>query len=290
MTELINVNGAITAAERAVVPVLDHGFLYGDGVYETLRTYDGNPCLVDRHLRRLAASCEMIRIPPLQASHVEQELGKTLADAGNTESQIRIMVTRGVGAVGYETSLDLRPSLVIIVLPLRKIPAERYANGVAAFMGKRRRNPVDSLDPAIKSCNLLNNVLAHMEGRDVLAAETILLSTRGLLAEGSRTNVFFVRDGVLKTPSLDCGILEGITRQVVLELAHEAGISCEEGRYVRGDLEEADEIFITSTLQEVLPVTLLNDRSVADGRPGPASRRLLALYRQFAHRNPSGRG
>ncbi len=290
MAERINVNGAITAAERAVVLVLDHGFLYGDGVYETLRTYDGKPCLVDRHLRRLTASCEMIRIPPLQASHVEQELRKTLAEAGNAESQIRIMVTRGVGPLGYELSLNLRPSLVIIVVPLREIPAERYANGVAAFMGSRRRNPVDSLDPAIKSCNLLNNVLAHMEGQDVAAAETLLLNTQGFLAEGSRTNVFFVKGGVLRTPSLDCGILEGITRRVVLELAREAGIPTEEGHYVRGDLEAAEEIFITSTLQELLPVTRLNERTVGDGRPGPASRRLLALYREFARRDSAGRG
>lgn len=281
MAERINVNGVITPAEAAVVPVLDHGFLYGDGVYETLRTYGARPSLVERHLKRLANSCRMIRIPQLPARDVERELNRTLESAGNPESAIRIMVTRGIGALSYEKCLGLKPSLVIIALPLRPIPAAYYDRGVSVHMGERRRNPVDSLDPAIKSCNLLNNLLAHLEGQDARAKETILLNTRGYLAEGSRTNVFFVRDGVLKTPALDCGLLEGITRGVVLESARHLGVDFEEGHYTREDLEAAEEIFITSTLQEILPVRQLVDLPVGAGSPGPVTRRLLERFRTF---------
>src|SRR5262249_7394648 len=150
-----------------------------------------------------------------------------------------------------EHDLCPKPGLFIIVLPLREIPAASYEQGIAATTGRRRRNPRESLDPAIKSCNLLNNVLAHMEAEDAGAKETILLNTRGFLAEGTHTNVFFVKKGVVKTPALDCGLLPGITRQVLLECCAEAGVPHEEGEYPAEALSKADEVFITSTLQEV---------------------------------------
>jgi branched-chain amino acid aminotransferase len=281
MTELANVNGKITPADSAVIPVMDHGFLYGDGVYETIRTYDGRPSLVARHLRRLSASCGMIRVPPLPSADVEKELDRTLDEAANPESYIRVMVTRGVGSIGYESSLGLRPALIIIVLPLKMIPEESYRNGVPVVMGERRRNPVDSLDPAIKSCNLLNNLLAHLEAQDANASETLLLNTQGYLAEGSHTNVFFVTGGVLKTPSLDCGILSGITREVVMEMARREKIPCREGTYRREEVESAEEIFVTSTLQELMPATRLDGRPIGEGVPGPVTRLLLERYRRF---------
>lgn len=281
MSEIVNVNGTVTPASQAMVPVLDHGFLYGDGVYETLRTYGGEAALVDRHLARLDRSCGMIRVKSVPAARVKEELGRTLAAAGNEESYIRIMVTRGTGAIGYESSLQLEPTLVIIVLPLKRIPAESYERGVRLVIGERRRNPVDSLDPAIKSCNLLNNVLAHLEAQDARASETILLNTRGFVAEGSHTNVFFVRDGVLRTPALACGILAGITREVTLEAARAIGVPAEEGMFPREELESADEIFVTSTLQEILPGTELDGKPVGGGKPGPVTRRLLEQFRRM---------
>jgi branched-chain amino acid aminotransferase len=224
MGQVINVNGKLTPAEDAVVPVMDHGFLYGDAVYETLRTYDGSPALVERHLKRLASSCSRIRIPPLSSEEVERELHRTVREAGNRESYIRIMVTRGFGPIGYEHSLELKPGIVIIVMPLQEKPAVVYEEGVGAVLGRRRRNPVDALDPAIKSCNLLNNLLAHMEAQDAGAKETILLNTRGILSEGSHTNIFLVSGELFKTPSTACGILSGITRDVVLKIAARSGI------------------------------------------------------------------
>jgi len=287
MPDIVNVNGTITPAAQAVIPVLDHGFLYGDGVYETLRTYGGRAALVDRHLARLDKSCRMIRVKNLPAPRIKDELSRTLSAAGNEESYIRIMVTRGTGAIGYESSLQLEPSLVIIVLPLKRIPEETYERGVKLVIGSRRRNPVDSLDPAIKSCNLLNNVLAHLEAQDARASETILLNTRGLVAEGSHTNVFFVKGGVLRTPALGCGILAGITREVVLEAARAVSVPAEEGEYPREALETADEVFVTSTLQEILPATELDGKPVADGRPGPLTRRLLEQFRKMVRPGPS---
>ena len=281
MSQLINVNGRITPAAEAVIPVLDHGFLYGDAVYETLRTYGGAPCLADRHLRRLAASCSRIRIEAPDPGRIRDEIARTLGEAVNAESYIRVMVTRGAGAIGYEHTSELKPCVVIIVLELQPIPAERYRSGVSAVLGRRRRNPVDALDPAIKSCNLLNNLLAHMEAQDAGAHETILLNTRGDIAEGSHTNVFLVRSGVLKTPSLRCGILSGITREVTIEVAESEGVPAEEGEYPGEDLDRADELFVTSTLQEILPVTRLGGRPVGDGRPGPVTQKLHAAYRRY---------
>ena len=284
MSEIINVNGIVTSADRAVVPVLDHGFLYGDGVYETLRTYGGKPFLLGRHLRRLEGSCRKVRIEPPPAAEVEREVRRTLAGADHGESYVRIMVTRGVGPIGYEPHLCPRPSLVVIVLPLRPVPARNYEEGVAIVVGRRRRNPIDSLDPAAKSCNLLNNLLAHMEAQDAGAHETILLNTKGHVAEGSHTNVFFVKGGTVRTPALSCGLLEGITRQVVGETAREAGIPFEEGEYTPADLAAADELFVTSTLQEIVPVTRLDGRPVGNGRPGPVTLRLLDRFRASTRR------
>jgi branched-chain amino acid aminotransferase len=289
MAELINVNGAVTPADRATVPVLDHGFLYGDSVYETIRTYRGAPFLLDRHLDRLASSCRMIRLTPPPIAEIERETRRTTAEARNGESYIRIMVTRGVGPIGYEHGLCPKPGLFIIVLPLREIPAEHYGKGIAATTGRRRRNPRESLDPAIKSCNLLNNVLAHMEAEDAGAKETILLNTRGYLAEGTHTNVFFVKNGVVKTPSLDCGLLPGITRHVILECCAAAGLPHEEGEYPAEALGDADEVFITSTLQEVMPVTRLDGRPVGDGAPGVLTKRLHDLFRRRSEAEPAGR-
>ncbi|HZE89662.1 MAG TPA: aminotransferase class IV [Verrucomicrobiae bacterium] len=278
MAELINVNGTIASAEKATVPVLDHGFLYGDSIYETIRTYRGRPYLLDRHLDRLERSASAIRLTPPQRAEVERETRRTIAEAANDESYVRIMVTRGVGPIGYERDLCPRPGLFVIVMPLRHIPPRTYEEGIAATVGRRRRNPRESLDPAIKSCNLLNNVLAHMEAEDAGSRETILLNTRGFVAEGTHTNVFFVKGGVLRTPALACGLLSGITREVLIEAARDAAIPCEEGEYEEPALFGADEVFVTSTLQEVMPVVRLNGRPVGAGVPGPLTRRLHALF------------
>jgi len=280
MANLINVNGTLSRAEDAVVPVMDHGFLYGDSVYETVRTYRGEPFLLDRHLDRLANSCRMIQLAPPSAADLEREIRRTVAEAANDESYIRIMITRGVGPIGYERGLCPKPGLFVIVNPLRRVPEESYTRGVACSVGVRRRNPRESLDPAIKSCNLLNNVLAHMEAQDAGAKETILLNTRGFVAEGTHTNVFFIAGGTVKTPALECGLLAGITRQVVLECCREAGLPVEEGEYRIEALASADEAFVTSTLQEVLPVTTLDGKPVGGGRPGPLTRKIHDLFRR----------
>lgn len=289
MAELINVNGTISSAEKATVPVLDHGFLYGDSIYETIRTYRGRPYLLGRHLDRLERSCAAIRLAPPSRADIEREVRRTVAEGGNDESYIRIMVTRGVGAIGYERDLCPRPGLFVIVMPLRRIPPLSYEEGIAVTVGQRRRNPRESLDPAVKSCNLLNNVLAHMEAEDAGAKETILLNTRGFVAEGTHTNVFFVKGGVLRTPALGCGILSGITREVVMEAARDAGIPCEEGEYESPELFGAEEVFVTSTLQEVMPVARLNGRPVGAGAPGPVTRRLHGLFRERVESPDRGR-
>ncbi|HKY33231.1 MAG TPA: aminotransferase class IV [Candidatus Polarisedimenticolia bacterium] len=278
--ELANVNGTISAVGEACIPVNDHGFLYGDSVYETVRTYGGRPFLVERHLERLSRSAAAIRLPlPWSFGHVRSEMDRTLARApGAGERALRIMATRGPGPLGYDPALCPSPTLVILLRTLRPPAADQRERGLSAAIVPVRRNPIESLDPRIKSSNLLNNILAAQQAKDAGADEAILFNTAGHLAEGTNTNVFFVSDGTLRTPSLDCGLLSGVTREVVLELAAEAAIPAEEGRYGEQALRSAREIFLTSTTREIVPIAVLDGRAVGEGRRGPVTARLQSLF------------
>ncbi|HEY3175390.1 MAG TPA: aminotransferase class IV [Candidatus Polarisedimenticolia bacterium] len=283
--EFANVNGSIAPLDRATVSVNDHGFLYGDGVYETVRTYDGRPFLVERHLERLERSAAAIRLRlPWSRLDLAGEIDRTLAAVrgagGAGEFAIRIMTTRGPGPLGYDPDLCPRPTLVILARFLKPVPIEDREIGIAAIVAGVRRNPIEALDPRIKSTNLLNNILAAQQAKDAGAAEAILCNTAGFLAEGTLTNVFFVKDGAVRTPSLDCGILSGVTRDLLLELGPRGGLTFEQGRYRAEDLSEADEIFVTSTTREILPVALLDGRPVGSGSRGPITQRLQVLFRR----------
>jgi len=280
--ELANVNGEISPIDSARISVTDHGFLYGDGVYETVRTYDGRPFLMARHLERLSRSAEAIRIAlPWSHEHLEAETLRTLDETrrtGDTEMAVRIMVTRGDGPFGYDPALTPRPNLVILARTLRPPTSEQVEGGIHAVIASVRRNPIEALDPRIKSSNLLNNVLAAHDASRAGADEAILFNTAGYLSECTQSNIFFVSGGTLRTPSLDCGLLGGLTRDLVHEMADAAGIPREEGRYPREMLTAADEIFLTSTTREVLPITRLDGRPVGAGGRGDITRRLQGLY------------
>ncbi|HZI95524.1 MAG TPA: aminotransferase class IV [Patescibacteria group bacterium] len=285
--ELANVNGAVSEIEKACVPVHDHGFLYGDGVYETVRTYRSRPFYLPGHLDRLARSADAIRLNlPWSRGHIADEVDRTIraalqADPGYVgEFAIRIMTTRGQGPLGYDPDLCPRPTLVILVTRLRQLSDQDRQAGVAAIISSVRRNPIEALDPRIKSSNLLNNILAAQQARDAGAGEAILFNTAGFLAEGTLTNVFFVKHGRVMTPGLDCGILSGITREIVLELLRSHGLPHEEGSYRREDLLAADEIFLTSTTREIIPVARLEGRVVHPGGRGPITERVQSLFRQ----------
>jgi branched-chain amino acid aminotransferase len=278
-----SVNGEVVPAEQARVSVLDSGFLYGDSVYETLRTYGGRPFHLDRHLRRLRRSAGRLGIDiPLGDDVLARRTGEVLARAANAESTIRIVVSRGVGDISYRFDRVKGPTVVISAKPLEPFPEDTYTQGIAVAVVSLRRNPPDALDPAIKSSNLLNNVLATREAQAKGALEAILLNHRDEIAEGAGSNVFVVKAGEVLTPPLSAGILPGITREVLLELAPAAGVTMREQALRLPDLLGADEAFITSTLKELAPIARVDGRSVGSGRPGPLTACLLKAYRAYA--------
>jgi len=278
-----SVNGEITPAEQARVSVLDNGFTFGDGVYETLRTYGGRPFHLDRHLERLRRSARRLAIAlPAEGAPIAADLDRLLKAAANPESYIRIIVTRGVGDISYAFERVQGPTVVIVVKPLAPLPARHHAEGVPVILSALRRNSPRALDPAIKSCNLLNNVLATQEAQARGAFEPILLNETGEVAESAGANVFLVKEGALVTPPLDAGILAGVTRQIVIELARARSLAVREEPVAVKDLLGADEVFLTSTLKEVLPVATIDGRAVGSGRPGPVTLQMLSWYREYA--------
>jgi branched-chain amino acid aminotransferase len=277
--ELINVNGRITPPEAAAISPLDRGFLYGDSVYETIRTYSSRPFRLAAHVDRLRRSAEALGIPHHRAP-VEPGAATraTLERAAGQESAIRIVLTRGVGGVGYDPASLGPPTVVIHLRPCPEIPAAWRQEGVDIAVVGVTRNAVTAVDPAIKSSNLLNNYLAWEAGHRLGVFEPLLLSPDGHVAEGASSNLFIVRDGHLATPAPSTGILLGITREAVLEIAREAALPVDETALSPDDLRAADEIFLTSTLKGILPVRRCDGWPVRDGRPGPITRRLIDRF------------
>jgi branched-chain amino acid aminotransferase len=281
-----SVNGNVVPAEEARVSVLDNGFTFGDAVYETLRTYAGRPFHLDRHLQRLRASAARLGFEaPFGDEVFARRLDELLARAGNEESYIRIILTRGEGDISYRFDRVKGPTLVMVVKPFQAPPERDYAEGIPVVIASVRRNHPRALDPAIKSNNLLNNILAVREGQAQGAAEAILLNDLGEVAEGASSNVFVVKRGRVSTPPLEAGILSGITRRLVLDLCRELGVPAREETLLVADLFAADEVFITSTTKEAAPVRTIDGKPVASGRPGPVHRRILQAYREYVPRH-----
>jgi branched-chain amino acid aminotransferase len=287
------VNGRICDEQDAVISVFDHGVLFGDGVYEALRTYDQEPFLLDRHFRRLRASARMLAIAfAMTDGDLESALRRTMrayldgasAGAALPELLLRILVTRGIGNMTYDPTSSPAPSLIIIAQTLVPPAAALYEQGVGASLVSVMRNHPKSVNPLIKSNNLLNNALAMQEALKHGSFEAILRNHRGELAECSKSNLFIVSGGVVKTPPLGAGLLAGLTREFVLEIAPAAGIRAEETTLRDNDLFGADEVFVTSTSRELVPVVRVDGRPIGTGQPGPVTARLLQEFRERASR------
>jgi len=280
----VYVNGTITPAEHAVVPVYDHGFLYGEGVYETLRTYNRVPFLYDRHARRLRASAERLRLlVPFDNEALAGWIHDTVLAAGDLdEAYIRVLLTRGVGELSYDIDATPAPSLVVIVKPLDPVPARIEQDGITISLVQVLRNHPGSVNPIIKSNNLLNNAIAMQQANQRGGEEALMCNYRGELSECSQSNFFMIRGGVLLTPPSEAGLLEGITRSFLFDVAREAGIEAREETLYPPDLETADEVFITSTTRELSPVVRIDGRIIGNGAPGPITLDLLARYRRYA--------
>jgi branched-chain amino acid aminotransferase len=284
MSIRVHVGGRITTPESAHISVFDRGFLYGDSVYETIATMHGRPFALAAHLDRLARSAGRIGLPLPPRASIEAAVANTLAAADNDESRVRVVVTRGAGAIDLDPASAGEPQLVVIVTPRNGPTAEMYRAGVGVAIVSVTRNDPRAIDPAVKSGNYLNNVLALGEARRRAGAhEAILCAPGGSVAEGASSNVFLVSAGEVRTPALAVGILDGITRSLVLELCRAHGIPAAERAFVAPDeLRAADEVFLTSAVRGVLPVTAVDGAPVADGTPGPITRRLRALYEALA--------
>ncbi len=284
MLVAVTVNGVLTDDRGASISVFDHGFLYGEGVYETLRTYHRRPFLLDRHLARLRASAASIALSvPMDDLAFGASIRDTMAAVdGPGERYIRILLTRGVGELSYDPATCPTPTVVIIVRPHDETPPDVAARGVTIVVSSVLRNHPDALSPRIKSNNLLNNALAMQEALRAGADEALMCSYTGELAECAQSNIFLVRNGEALTPPLATGLLEGVTRNFVFEVGVEVGIPVREQTLRVADLETADELFLTGTTREVIAVTRVADRAVGTGAPGPITRTLAAAFSRMA--------
>jgi branched-chain amino acid aminotransferase len=288
MGAMVNVNGRIADEAHAVISVFDHGFLFGEGIYETLRTYNGEPFLFDRHMRRLRRSAAMIDLPlPLSDEQIAARFDETMRAAGlgpggGGEAYLRLLVTRGIGDLTYDPAATPEPSFVVIVKPHHDPEPAVYERGVNVALVSVVRNHPGTVNPLIKSNNLLNSALAMQEAVKRGAFEGLMRNYRGELAELSTANIFVVKNGAALTPPLDAGLLPGITREFLFEVGAGAGIPVREHVLKDPDLFGADEAFLTSTTREVVPIVTVDDRAIGGGKPGPVTKALLQKFREKA--------
>ncbi len=278
----IFLNGKLLPVAEAKISIFDRCLLYGDGVFEGLRSYGGRVFRLDQHLKRLEDSARAIR---LQIPMTRQELTGATYDtmkANNiTDGYIRMVVTRGVGTLGLNPTRTANPSVFIIADQIELYPKELYEQGMAVVSSSVIRNHPNALSPRIKSCNYLNNILAKIEALDAGVYEAVMYNHLGYVAECTGDNMFLLRDGLLQTPPITAGGLEGITRNAVIELIHRRKLPLREMELTRHDLYVADECFLTGTAAEVIPVTRIDGRPVGDGKPGPVTKQLIADFREL---------
>lgn len=280
MNRIAVVDGAVSPLSEAKVSVLDRGFLYGDSVFETLRTYAGVPFALDRHLARLERSASLAHIRmPLPRRALSREVTEAVASTGNRESYVRIMVTRGTGELGLDPGLAGTPARVVIVTPLVPPQAAVYERGISAVTIALRRSADGTEAAGAKIGNYLVSVLAMGKAREAGAAEALLVDGGGRIVEGATSNVFFVEGGALITPPEEAGILPGITRAIVLEVASALAVPVRLRCPAVTELPTFDEVFISSSIRELVAVVRVDDVAVGNGAPGPMYRGLLAAFR-----------
>ncbi len=282
MSPQIYINGKYFSKDDAKISVYDHGLLYGDGVFEGMRIYSGKVFRLQQHLERLWESALSIGLHiPHSIDQLTVDVNECVAKNEIDDGYIRLVVTRGAGALGIDPYKCSNPQIIIIADSITLYPEELYQNGLDLVTAATIRNHPAALSPRIKSLNYLNNVMAKMEGLKAGCVEALMLNHNGEVAECTGDNIFIVKNGRLSTPPIDAGILEGITRNAVLELAREAGIETVEATMTRHDVYVADECFLTGSAAEVIAAVKLDDRVIGDGRPGPITKQLNEAFRKL---------
>ncbi|MBO2533283.1 branched chain amino acid aminotransferase apoenzyme [Planifilum fulgidum] len=278
----VYINGEYYRKDEAKVSVFDHGFLYGDGVFEGIRVYDGNVFRLKEHLERLYDSAKSIMLEiPMTMEEMQQAVVDAVRKNGLRNAYIRLVVSRGVGSLSLDPESCSNPQVIIIVDQVRLFSKELYENGLPIVTVPTRRNIPDALNPKIKSLNYLNNVLVKIEANRAGVGEALMLNEHGYVAEGSGDNIFIVKKGVLYTPPGYVGALEGITRRAIMDLADQLGYPVKEQPFTRHDVYIADEAFLTGTAAEVIAVVEVDGRRIGTGKPGPITRRLLEEFRKL---------
>jgi branched-chain amino acid aminotransferase len=283
MSKQVYLAGKLVPSEQATVSVFDHGLLYGDGVFEGLRSYGGKVFRLELHVERLYESARAILLEiPMSQKEMAQAINDTVAANKISDGYIRAVVTRGAGTLGLDPNRCSNPQVIVIADAISLYPKEYYDNGLDLVTVSVIRNHPAALSPRIKSLNYLNNILAKIEGQKAGCVEALMLNHKGEVAECTGDNIFLVKNGRLTTPPLDAGILEGITRNAVIDLAREGGLEVAETAVTKHDVYIADECFLTGTAAEVIPVVNVDNRKIGDGKPGSITRDLTERFHKLA--------
>lgn len=279
MSLKIYISGKFYAKEDAKISVYDHGLLYGDGIFEGLRSYGGKVFRLQEHLVRLYESAKAIWLTiPISIEQMTKDVNETLKVNNLSDAYIRLVVTRGSGSLGLDPNRTSDPQVIIIADKITLYPPEFYEKGLDIITASTIRNHPAALSPRIKSLNYLNNILAKIEGLRAGCIEALMLNSKGEVAECTGDNIFLVRHKQLLTPPIDAGILEGVTREAVIEAARAAGLKVREIALTRHDVYVADEVFLTGTAAEVIPVVKIDNRAIGNGEPGPVTRDLMKRF------------
>jgi branched-chain amino acid aminotransferase len=282
MSVQVYIDGGYFPKEEAKVSVFDHGLLYGDGIFEGIRAYNGRVFRLDEHLERLYLSARSILIEiPLSIDEMREAVLETLRRNELRDAYIRLVVTRGKGDLGLDPRKCPKPAIIIIADEIKLYPKETYETGLKLIIASTRKNSPDALSPRIKSLNYLNNILGKLEAINAGCAEAVMLDRHGYITECTSENIFLVKKGVLFTPTATVGILEGITRSVVMELAEKLNLQVQMAFLTAHDLYVADECFVTGTGAELIPVVDLCGRVIGSGKPGPITKQLLVSFRNL---------
>ncbi|KXS41321.1 MULTISPECIES: branched-chain-amino-acid transaminase [unclassified Candidatus Frackibacter] len=278
---LVNINGEISSVEEARISPLDRGYLYGDGIFETMRSYGDKIFKLSEHLERLFASAKAILLEiPWSKEELKNEINRTLVanDLQKDSAYIRLSISRGESEVGISPMGANNPTLMIITKPLTPPDPKLHSEGWEVITVPTRRNHSETVSPRIKSCNFLNNILAKAEAKMSNADDGIMLNQQGFITEGTVSNIFMVKDGYLRTPPTSAGLLAGVTRQTVIDLARDLNFEVQEDNLTRYDLYTADEVFATVTSVEIIPIVKVDNRMIGEGKPGSITEKLFDKF------------